>query len=148
MLGSSRRGSQQLLKDPVGLEQQRLGNGQAENPCCLQVDRQLELRRLLDWQLARLCTLEDAIDVQRGPPEQLGRIGKVRNEAAGFDIQSLPDHDRKAVLYRQLNRPWLERVSLTRQPKSRGGAPRADLLKRIGQVGRRRDWEESHLDAE
>src|SRR6516162_2886349 len=45
----------ELLKLPRHVKTERLGS--------LEVDHQLELRRLLDWQLLRFGSLEDAVDV-------------------------------------------------------------------------------------
>ena len=84
-LGSCKLTRPQSFKDSICLEQQRPWNGKTENPCCPEVDRQLELRRLLDGQFARLRALHDPINVHRGPPEQLGVVREIRNEAAGFE---------------------------------------------------------------
>ena len=48
---------QWLLDDLVRSQQQRLRDRQAQSFGGLQVDHQLELRRLLDWEAIGLCTL-------------------------------------------------------------------------------------------
>jgi hypothetical protein len=52
--------------------QERLRNRQAERLRGLEVDDQLELRRLLDGQVGRLGALEDLVDVSGRAAEQVG----------------------------------------------------------------------------
>src|SRR5262245_57020825 len=49
------------LEDLAGLEQDRGGDRQAERPRGLEIDGEIELRRLLDRQIARPCALQDPI---------------------------------------------------------------------------------------
>src|SRR5688572_521328 len=58
-----------LLKEHRHVEAERLGG--------LEVDRQLELDRGLDWQLARFRALEDAIDISRGAPVVVEKVDSV-----------------------------------------------------------------------
>src|SRR5262245_27231396 len=43
----------------------------------LQIDQQLELRRLLDWQVSRFCTLQDPVDHQRRALVRFNPVGSV-----------------------------------------------------------------------
>ena len=52
-----------LFDDFVGGSEQRRRHVEAERLGSLEVDHQLELRRLLDRQLLRFGSLEDAVDV-------------------------------------------------------------------------------------
>jgi len=40
-----------------------MGNGDAESPCGLEINDQLELGGLLDWQVTWFRTLQDLVDV-------------------------------------------------------------------------------------
>jgi hypothetical protein len=51
-------------------------------PGGLQIDNQLVLGRRLHRQVGRLLALEDAIDVSRGAPVLLDRIGPIRHQAS------------------------------------------------------------------
>src|SRR6266852_2669198 len=59
------------LDDLVRPRQHRLRDCQAEGLGGLEIDGQLELRRLLDGKLCRLGTFEDLVDVSRRAPEQI-----------------------------------------------------------------------------
>ena len=48
----------------------------------LEVEDQLELRGLLYWQVARLCTFQDLVDKDSGAPEHLVNIRGIGNEAS------------------------------------------------------------------
>ena len=50
----------------VGAGEDRLRHGEAERLCGLQVDDQLEFRRLLDWQIGRIGAVEDLSDIDAG----------------------------------------------------------------------------------
>src|SRR5262245_41497114 len=69
----------------VGEREQVGRNFEAERLCGFDVDRELELGRLLDRKLAWLLPAQDAVDIGRGAPENVVRIGAVRHES------SLPD---------------------------------------------------------
>src|SRR5262245_6552815 len=53
------------LDDFVGPGQDRWRDGQPQRPRGLEVDDQLELRRLLDRQVRRPRALQDAVDIER-----------------------------------------------------------------------------------
>ena len=52
--------------------QQRRRDRQAEGLGGLEVDDQLELRRLLDGQVGGLGAFQDLVHVERGAPEEIG----------------------------------------------------------------------------
>ena len=58
----------------IRADEHRLRNGDSELSRGLQVDDELELRRLLDRQLSGLCALEDPVDVARGSARELAPI--------------------------------------------------------------------------
>src|SRR6516225_3632216 len=61
----------------VGALLQKPGHVEAERPCGLEVDNQLEFRGLLDRHIRRLPTLQN-LDHKRGrPPKRVGTIGAV-----------------------------------------------------------------------
>ena len=75
----------------VRLEEDRRGNRDPEHFGRLEVDNQLELRRLLDWQVARFGTFQDLIDKDSSTPEHLENIWGIGNEASRLGIGSSAD---------------------------------------------------------
>jgi hypothetical protein len=59
------------LNEPICLQQHRPGDRQPERPGGLEIDDQLELRRLLHRQVSRLRALEDPVDQARRPAPEL-----------------------------------------------------------------------------
>src|SRR5215207_4621509 len=74
--------SGQLLDHLGGLEQDVVGNGEAERLGCLEVDDELKRRRLLYWKIGGLGPFEDLIHVGGGAPPLRGHRYPVRHEAA------------------------------------------------------------------
>src|SRR5919198_6220835 len=66
----------------VGAGEDRRREGEAERPGRLEVHDEIEPRRLLDRQLARLYPFQDAVDVLRRAPVQGGKVRAVGEEAA------------------------------------------------------------------
>src|SRR2546425_249737 len=95
-------GSPTSLDDPFRPQQQRRRDREAERPRRLRVDHQLELRGLLDGQVAGFRALENLVDVHGGTPEQVREIGTVRHQAPGFHDQAELAHDRQPMLEAQL----------------------------------------------
>jgi hypothetical protein len=80
--GAMRRG----LPDHLGrLEEEGWRNRQTELLGRLEIDDQLERRRLLDGQISRLDSFEQFIDIIGGTFETLRIVGGIRQEAAGLD---------------------------------------------------------------
>src|SRR3989442_8374367 len=77
----SRRGdASRLLNDLVRPPQQRRWDRQPERPGGLEIDDQLELRRLLDGQIGWLGPPEDLVHVRRGTPLHLRSIYSIGHE--------------------------------------------------------------------
>ena len=72
-----------LFDHVVGTNEYRSWDGEAKCLSGLEVDRQLELRRLHHRQIGGLLTLEDARDVTTHQMIGLGEIGSAAGEAAG-----------------------------------------------------------------
>src|SRR4029450_1045732 len=49
----------------------RIGNGNSQRCCGSEIDHQLELGWLLDWQVAGNCAAHDLVDIGRRPPPQV-----------------------------------------------------------------------------
>jgi hypothetical protein len=65
----------------VSLGEDQGRHGEAEGLRGLQIDRQLEFGRLLDWQIGRLLSIEDASGVNAGLAFQVGEDGEARSVA-------------------------------------------------------------------
>src|SRR5262245_28134241 len=66
-----------LFDDVVGDGQQGVGDRHAERPCGLEIDDELEFRRLLHRNIRRLSPFQDLVDELGGAPVQLPAIGSV-----------------------------------------------------------------------
>src|SRR5262249_5594006 len=71
-----------LFDSLIRPKQERLRNRQAEGFCGLQINDQLELRRLLDGQVAGFGTFEDLVHIGGRTPLHLGRINSIGHESA------------------------------------------------------------------
>src|SRR3972149_2493341 len=72
---------------------------------CFQIDDELELHRLLDWNVCGLGALEDLIHVDGSAPEQLGPIHTVGHEPPVFYECIAIVHRRQPSLGRKVNDP-------------------------------------------
>src|SRR5262249_12201420 len=63
---------------------------EAERPCGLEVDNQLEFRGLLDRHIRRLPTLQNLDHKRGGPPKRVATIGTVGHQAS--DLGKRPRH--------------------------------------------------------
>src|SRR6266498_3207039 len=61
----------------VRAHQGRLGNAQAERSCGLEVDDQIHLGRLLDWNDRRIDPFQNLVDVMRAAPVILFGIAPI-----------------------------------------------------------------------
>src|SRR5262245_29309710 len=69
----------------VGAGKQGVRHFKAECRGCLEIERQLVLRRRLHREVGGLGTLQDAIDVAGRSPVVVDHTGAVRYQPAGFD---------------------------------------------------------------
>src|SRR6266576_2439129 len=87
---------------PVGAQEDRLRDCDAERFGGLEVGDKLELGRLLDGQVAAPRTLENSVDVARGPAGNVDRVRPIRHEAPGKHgdvyLRTLLIHGARAVL--------------------------------------------------
>src|SRR5215471_4730310 len=84
-----------LLNDLIRPREQRRRDRQAEGLCRLEVDHQLELRRLLHWQVSGLGTFEDLVDIRGGTAKVLGHGRPVESEATRAHVFALRVHHRQ-----------------------------------------------------
>jgi hypothetical protein len=71
--------------------------------CGLQVDDQLELARLHDWQVGRLVALENPRSVVADLTISVSEVGSVAHQPPGQDIFPQFIHRRDAVMGRERN---------------------------------------------
>src|SRR5262245_5759508 len=77
-----------LLDDLIRPQQQRRRDGEVERLGGLEVDDELELRRLFDGQVARFRALEDLVDVDRSPPLHFGNIYSIGHQPTRLNKHS------------------------------------------------------------
>src|SRR6266566_8053635 len=92
---------QTLLNDPIRLCEHLRRNRQADLFGRLEIDDELQLRRLLDWNIARLGTFQNLVYVRGGAPVQVGNVHAVKHKPPGFYKIALVVHDGEPVLYRK-----------------------------------------------
>src|SRR2546422_5937751 len=85
-----RRRAGPLLNDLIRPREHRRRDGEAQRLRRLQIDHQLELRRLLNGEVARSATLQDLVDVDGGATGLLGKIGRVGYESPRFRVLPEP----------------------------------------------------------
>src|SRR5262245_31289894 len=71
----------------------------------LEIDDELELRRLLDRNIARLGTFQNLVHIRGGAPVQVGNVHAVRHEPPSFYKIALVVHDGEPLLYRKFYNP-------------------------------------------
>src|SRR5215469_1648504 len=71
-----------LFNHLVGASEERLGDRNAKGVGGLEVDDQLELRRLLDGKVGRLGALKDLVDITSGATERAAQILAVAHKTA------------------------------------------------------------------
>src|SRR3974377_1506217 len=73
-----------LLDHFVGGGEQRWRQDNAEHPCRLMVDDELELRRPLDWQVCRVCSLEDPAGIEADLTIRIPNVRSISHQTADF----------------------------------------------------------------
>src|SRR6516165_10986455 len=63
-----------------------------------QIDHQLEFRRLLDWQLGRVCAFEYLVDVSCCAPPHVDLIWTITHQPAGLSDEAKFGHQGQALL--------------------------------------------------
>src|SRR5215475_2672566 len=91
-----------LFDHLVGAGENRIRHGQAEGLGGLEIDDELEPGRQLDRQLARLGTIEDAIDIGGGTPVAVGEVLAVADQSSGLYVLPEREDRRQPVLEREL----------------------------------------------
>src|SRR5215207_4885672 len=84
----------------VGPDQERGWDREAERVGSLEIDQELEFRRLLQRQVFRFGAVQNASYILRPPMLQIGPVRSVRRETSGFREASEGADDRQAVLKR------------------------------------------------
>src|SRR5262249_10089101 len=91
-----------LVDHSVGSKEKGLRDRQSEGLRSLEVNHQLELRRLLDGQIAGLRALEDFVHVGGGTPKEIAEIRAVAHEAASLHMVSPREKRRQPIPQSQL----------------------------------------------
>ena len=73
-----------LLDHIIREAEQRGGNVDAKGLGCLEIDYKLKSGRLLHRQTRRVRALENTVDINRSPPEQVIKVWSVRHEGTFF----------------------------------------------------------------
>src|SRR5262245_25519404 len=87
-----------LLDYLVGAPEDRRWDRQPERTRGLQIDDELELGRLLDWQLGRSGPLEDLVDVHGGAPPLVVHIRRIAHQAADHHVVPVSECGRQPML--------------------------------------------------
>src|SRR4030095_4232259 len=95
-----------LLYDLIRPQQHRLRDGQPERLGGLQVDDQLVLRRLLDWQVGGLGSFQNLVHVSSGAPEQVGLVWSIAHKTTRGDEFRQVVYRRQTALSRQVRAPF------------------------------------------
>ena len=80
---SSVTNSRRSFDHLIGAPEQRQRHGEAKSLRGLEVDDQLDLRGLLDWQIGWLFALENAAGVDAGLTERLRKTASIAQQATG-----------------------------------------------------------------
>src|SRR4051794_39211427 len=98
---SSRSKTSALFDHLIGGGEQRWWHGEAQHPCRRVIDDKLELGGLHDWQVGRVCTLEDATGIDTDLTIHIRQAGSVAHQAADFGIFTRPIGGRDRMARRQ-----------------------------------------------
>lgn len=91
-----------LLNHLVSPEHQQLGDRQAKRLGSLEVNDQLEFRRLLHGQLSGLGTPKDLVHEGRGPSNKVREAGSVGHQPTRHHRPPVPEHCRQAAPGREV----------------------------------------------
>src|SRR5579863_900921 len=69
--------------------------------CCFEINHQLELGRLLDWDIARPCPAQNLVGELSGAAVQVGQVWSIGHQASRFHEFSKPAHHRQSRSERQ-----------------------------------------------
>src|ERR1022692_2129106 len=86
------------LNHLVRAHNHRLRDRQAQRLRCLEIDDQLELRRLLDRKVPRPGALQNLVDITSGAVKCIGDVWAVAHKAAPDEICSVGENCRQLVL--------------------------------------------------
>src|ERR1700733_2240540 len=92
------------FNDVVGEQQHRLRDGQPERLGGLEVDHQLEARRLFDWEIARIGARHNFGNVPCGAPILFAKVCPIRDETSHIGKFSKSEYCRKPVLQREFRK--------------------------------------------
>src|SRR5438128_5922336 len=91
-----------LLDDLVGARNEGWRDREAARARGLEIDDELELGSLLDWQLGRLGPLEDLVDIDGSAPPQVSEIWPVAHQAARHHVLPEEEYGRQPMLQCEL----------------------------------------------
>src|SRR5258707_111956 len=92
-----------LFDDLIRALQERRRDRQAERLGGLEVDHEVELRRLLDRQIARPGAPKDLVNVPGEATQHVGIINRVGHQSANVDERGLRIHGRQTILRDELH---------------------------------------------
>src|SRR5207248_9869848 len=98
--------SRTSLHDLISQQQDRLWDRHAERLGRLDIADQLERGRLPDGQVPRFRALQNAIDVSRRLPEEIGRLLAVVDVRDGRGLLCVVDVSRETLLHREIDDLW------------------------------------------
>src|SRR5690349_8672067 len=70
----------------VGAQQELFRNGQTDRFRRRVIDDKVELDRLLDWDVGRLRTAQNLVNVVCGPSKQVREVRSVRQQTSGHNV--------------------------------------------------------------
>src|SRR6516162_5376896 len=92
---AGRVGAWGSLDDLVGAREQHGWNGDTDRLGSDQIYNEIELSRLLDWNISRFRPTQNFVDIVGGVAVQVGIVWSIRHQPTRFDIFALRVHSRK-----------------------------------------------------